>query len=126
LGIPPLVTQVGSFKDRIRDGETGFLVEPEKSALVDKIKDVSEKRDRLQIITSNLGKISFKTAGQMVMDYDRLISQINLSGVGGSELQSSRMQKEEIYRIKDQAGLNAYFKKVYCITKNQILNFKSH
>ncbi len=34
LGVPPLVTALGSFRDRVVDGENGFLFEPDKDALV--------------------------------------------------------------------------------------------
>jgi glycosyltransferase involved in cell wall biosynthesis len=126
LGIPPLVTQVGSFTDRIINGETGFIVEPEKMALINKIKEVSEKKDMLPRITSNLGKIAFKTTDHMVLDYNRLISQIAIPADSGSEQQTCLLKEEELKRIKDQSFFNTYFKKITCSVKNQILNFKSN
>jgi glycosyltransferase involved in cell wall biosynthesis len=126
LGITPLVTKVGSFADRIRDGETGFIAEPGEIALINKIKEVNENKDMLQRITSNLGKISFKTTNQMVRDYDHLISHMPIPAESSFGSQTFLMKEEELKRIEDRKVLNTLLKKLYCNVKNQILNFKSN
>jgi len=47
LGLTPLATRVGSFPERIRDGEDGFLFEPEPDALVALIERLETDREAL-------------------------------------------------------------------------------
>jgi glycosyltransferase involved in cell wall biosynthesis len=73
LGIPPLVTNVGSFHDRIQAGVTGFLVDPEPGMLVKKIQELAQQPAVLQQVAATLRQRSYKTDLDMVADYQTLL-----------------------------------------------------
>jgi glycosyltransferase involved in cell wall biosynthesis len=73
LGIPPLATKLGGFKDRIKDGINGFLVAPEKEALIQKIKELFQQRELLLKVAANLRSCSHKTQKEMINEYHKLI-----------------------------------------------------
>jgi GT2 family glycosyltransferase/glycosyltransferase involved in cell wall biosynthesis len=47
LGIPVVATRLGSFAERISDGEDGWLVEPDAAALVERIAAIAARPDCL-------------------------------------------------------------------------------
>ncbi len=74
LGIPSLVTALGSFNDRIVDGKTGFLFEPNATALVSLVKRLVEQPVLLSNVAATLQTSSSeRTCRQMVNDYCKLI-----------------------------------------------------
>jgi hypothetical protein len=76
LGVPPIATAVGSFKDRIVDGETGFLFEPGKEALVDLVRRLHARPELLEGIARRLASQGQgRTAADMVNDYRALLPQ---------------------------------------------------
>ncbi|MCB1907725.1 MAG: glycosyltransferase [Rhodocyclaceae bacterium] len=72
-GIATLATRVGAFAERIRDGETGFLVEPAPAALRDKLLSLSTDPAALARVRSNLASLPGRGRAQMVADYHRLL-----------------------------------------------------
>jgi glycosyltransferase involved in cell wall biosynthesis len=72
FNIPVVATRVGSLEERITDGETGWLIEPGASALVEKVKFLSDNRHALQSMRSRLSEFSHPDATGMVEKYDRL------------------------------------------------------
>jgi glycosyltransferase involved in cell wall biosynthesis len=76
LGVPPLATALGSFQDRIRDGENGFLFAPEPDALVAAVRRLQEEPQALAAVASRLASAPpARTAAQMVQDYEPLLPQ---------------------------------------------------
>ncbi len=74
LGVPPIVTALGSFKDRIVDGETGFLFEPTKEALVHMIRRLHAQPELLEGVARNLAsRARGRTTAEMVNDYRALL-----------------------------------------------------
>lgn len=73
LGIPTLATKVGGFEDRIEEGRNGFLVEPEKNAVIDKLKMLSQQRELLSQIGTFLKSLSHRTLQEMVNDYHKVV-----------------------------------------------------
>lgn len=74
LGIPPVVTAVGSFKERVRDGETGFLFEPRPEALVTLLRKLHDAPAALDAVARNLAALARgRTTAEMVADYDALL-----------------------------------------------------
>ncbi len=73
MGIPTVATRVGSFAERIIDGETGFLVDATADALIARLKTLNENRDDLRRIRANLACLPWRTAVEMVDDYHRLL-----------------------------------------------------
>ncbi len=54
LGIPALATDLGSFRERIEDGRTGFLFAPEASSLVACVESLHGDPARLQEVAARL------------------------------------------------------------------------
>ncbi len=74
LGVPPLATALGSFNDRIADGETGFLFEPDKASLVDLIRRLHARPEQLERVARVLAaKEKGRTTADMVRDYHTLL-----------------------------------------------------
>jgi GT2 family glycosyltransferase/glycosyltransferase involved in cell wall biosynthesis len=74
LGIPPLATALGSFRDRIVDGENGFLFAPEPGALVALVRRLHAQADLLAHVARNLAVAPpGRTTAEMVADYRALL-----------------------------------------------------
>lgn len=73
FGIPPVATRVGSFAERIRHGENGFLYEPDAAALLACLRGLHADRAALAGVRARLGAIRHRSAEAMVADYHRLL-----------------------------------------------------
>jgi GT2 family glycosyltransferase/glycosyltransferase involved in cell wall biosynthesis len=73
LGIPPVVTRVGAFAERIRHGETGYLYEATAASLVEQLQAIDADRTGLQKIARILREMRPRSAADMVNDYHRLL-----------------------------------------------------
>lgn len=73
LGIPAIATRLGSFAERISDGDTGFLVEPNADAMVRRLRDIHLDTRQLGLIRSNLLQLPQRSAADMVNDYHALL-----------------------------------------------------
>jgi hypothetical protein len=73
FGIPVLATRVGSFVDRIEDGRTGFLFDPEPTAVVSAIRTVDADRARLDAVRHAVGMQAGRDLGAMTRDYHALL-----------------------------------------------------
>lgn len=74
LGIPPVVTALGSFRDRVVDGESGFLFEPRKEALVDVVRRLHAQPEMLERVARRLASAApGRTTAEMVNDYRKLL-----------------------------------------------------
>jgi len=72
LDIPVVATRVGSFQERISDGETGWLVEPNVASLVARIRTLAEDREKLRPVRERLMDFDLPGAGQMVEKYNKV------------------------------------------------------
>jgi len=72
-GIPVLATRIGAFIDRICDGENGWLVEPEQSAVVEKLRHLDLNKALLANVKRKIAQQSVRTASQMVNDYAKAL-----------------------------------------------------
>lgn len=72
LGIPVVATRVGSLEERIIDGETGWLIDPDAGSLVEIIKQLSEDQTAIESMQSRLADISHPDAKEMVGQYEQL------------------------------------------------------
>lgn len=73
MGIPPLATALGSFRDRIRDGVDGFLFEPDAAALVQVVQGLRAEPARLASAATAIASMEVRTPADMVRDYDTLL-----------------------------------------------------
>lgn len=72
FNIPVVATMVGSLEERIVDGETGWLIEPDTASLVEKVKFLSANRKALDAMRSSLSGLSHPDASFMAGQYDQL------------------------------------------------------
>jgi O-antigen biosynthesis protein len=73
LGIPPVATRLGSFADRLRHGENGYLFEPGAESLVEALRGIDADRAGLSRVRANLRSHQERTPAAMVADYDRIM-----------------------------------------------------
>ncbi|MEM1411352.1 MAG: glycosyltransferase [Pseudomonadota bacterium] len=72
LGIPVVATAVGSFLERIVDGENGWRVAPEADALVKQLKALAANREQLAQVRTQLADQAPRSMETMIRDYDAL------------------------------------------------------
>lgn len=74
LGIPPVATALGGFRDRIRDGVDGILFEPTAQALVSTLAALRRDPARLRSIAAQgRAAAGSRKARDMVLDYHALL-----------------------------------------------------
>jgi GT2 family glycosyltransferase/glycosyltransferase involved in cell wall biosynthesis len=71
LGVPVAATRVGAFAERIREGETGLLFEPNANALVATLEALDADREPLARIRRRLAGWQPGSAEEMVRQYHR-------------------------------------------------------
>ena len=71
LGIPVIATRVGSLEERIENGGTGWLIEPDAASLVAKVRELYENQAEISAVRARLQEIEQAGPGQMVQRYDR-------------------------------------------------------
>jgi hypothetical protein len=74
LGVPPLATALGSFRERIAEGETGFLFDPRPDALVALVARLRGEPDALERVARNLAaRPPGRGTAEMTADYRALL-----------------------------------------------------
>jgi glycosyltransferase involved in cell wall biosynthesis len=107
LDIPTLATKIGSFENRIIDELNGFLFFPEKNALIQKIKYLSENRNLILQVTQYLSQQSHTTLDEMIYSYQKIITSninevnknlidINLLITKQKELEETQLKIQQI------------------------------
>lgn len=70
LGIPPIATALGAFRERIRDGIDGFLFEPKPEELVRLLAGLKAQPERLAAVARAVSASGpVRTTREMVADY---------------------------------------------------------
>ena len=72
LNIPVIATRVGSLEERISDGQTGWLIEPDPAALIDRLRAIAADRSELQAIHQRLTEFDLPGTDQMVDKYEKI------------------------------------------------------
>lgn len=73
LGVPVVATRTGSFLERIVDGETGFLINPDAGALIETLKSIFSAPSRLDRVHDNLLQMQQRFSQEMVRDYQAVM-----------------------------------------------------
>ena len=94
LGLVPIATRVGSFPERIRDGQDGLLFDPDAQSLVELIQTLAETPERLADL--NPGKQRQQTPAQLVSRFDRLLSVELRPGAIPSSMEARTVALEKI------------------------------
>lgn len=74
--IPILATNLGSFGDRIVDGETGFLCDPNPTSTLGKLRDINRNRALLHHVKKKLLSYRHNGLKEMVDEYHALFPNI--------------------------------------------------
>ena len=72
MSIPAIATRVGSFRNRIEHGKTGWLIDTEPRALVAQVAALHDSPEAIDSVRANLPGISASTPQDMVKAYNRL------------------------------------------------------
>jgi GT2 family glycosyltransferase/glycosyltransferase involved in cell wall biosynthesis len=72
LGVPVAATRVGSFPERIRHGEDGYLFDPNVPSLVAALGAINADRENLSRVRRNVAQWTPRSAEEMVSDYHRI------------------------------------------------------
>ena len=73
LGVPVAATRLGSFVERIRHGQDGWLYEPTADALVQLVAHIDSHRGELARVRGAVAQWKARTAREMVDDYHRIL-----------------------------------------------------
>jgi GT2 family glycosyltransferase/glycosyltransferase involved in cell wall biosynthesis len=73
FGIPVVATNVGSFRERIEHGVTGYLFEPNADALVATLRAINGDKAKLLELRKNLAPLRMRTEAEMVAEYHRIL-----------------------------------------------------
>jgi glycosyltransferase involved in cell wall biosynthesis len=73
LGIPVVATRLGAFEDRIRDKITGWLIEPNADALVERCEALAVDRAAIQKVADEVRAIPIQSPAEMVRAYHELL-----------------------------------------------------
>jgi GT2 family glycosyltransferase/glycosyltransferase involved in cell wall biosynthesis len=72
MGIPVIATRVGSLADRIRDNETGWLIDPHAEALIGLIQQLAKEPKRIESVRQELRGYRPQSARDMLDRYQVL------------------------------------------------------
>jgi glycosyltransferase involved in cell wall biosynthesis/predicted O-methyltransferase YrrM len=74
LGVPAIASALGSFRERIVDGETGFLFEPTKEGFAGVVRKLHGQPELLDPVARGLrSRAASRTTREMVADYHALV-----------------------------------------------------
>lgn len=69
LGVPPVATRVGAFAERIADGRTGWLIEPDAQALLRRLRVLDRDRAGLDAVRDEIARLPLWTPADMAAAY---------------------------------------------------------
>ncbi|MCF6226502.1 MAG: glycosyltransferase, partial [Xanthomonadales bacterium] len=73
LGIPLIATDLGAFKERLVDGENGWLIQADAESLVNRISTLAESRELLTAVAAKLRQSQATTLEDMLRSYHPLL-----------------------------------------------------
>jgi glycosyltransferase involved in cell wall biosynthesis len=73
MGIPTVCTRIGSFANRIREGESGFLAEVNALSILAVLNGLNSDRGRLARVRENLIRSTPRTIDEMLADYRQVL-----------------------------------------------------
>lgn len=95
FGVPVVATRLGSFADRIRDGENGWLIEPTASALIDTVSALDAGRSQLDHAAASIRSgARQQSCKAMVEAYHALVPIPSTSGRIGPLVRDNRADSE--------------------------------
>ena len=71
--VPPIGTNLGAFADRIEHGQTGWLIEPKKKALLKQLEALAKDPDSIEAVRNNLLAMHIDTTKEVAKRYLALL-----------------------------------------------------
>lgn len=109
LGVVPVATRVGSFADRIEQGVSGFLIDPDVACLLGVLKDIDQNREQLASIQACIRSQRAFGREDMVQGYHRLsvlAPWVGVPGPGPAVIEAGHaMQRQGALHVDRQAPL---------------------
>jgi GT2 family glycosyltransferase len=117
LNIPVVATRVGSLEERVADGETGWLIEPDAASLIEMVKFLSENRNVVEEMHSRLSELTHPDAVQMLGKYDQLCMPrpVRKRWLAGQQSESAQLGALAF----EQVHLKKRVRELYSRTKEQ-------
>ncbi|MGZ5582204.1 MAG: glycosyltransferase [Usitatibacter sp.] len=113
LGVPVAATRVGSFAERIRRGENGYLFEPDCASLVGALKAIDSDRDTLGRIRANIREWQPRKAEEMVADYHRVAPVAPRPSAEAQPMPSSAQEPTASAQTLTMAGMRKEMKSLH-------------
>ena len=79
LAVPTVATRIGSFADRIRDGENGFLCEPTAESVLACLRRLDGDRASLRAVAERLRQTPVRRVTEMLQEYDAVLGASSVS-----------------------------------------------
>lgn len=84
LGVPPIASRMGSLAERIVDGETGLLFDPNADALAEMVANIAADASPLEPVRARLRSLHQRSIAEMRDDYALLFPETALRAVIGT------------------------------------------
>lgn len=94
LGVPVIATRLGSFADRVRHGQNGWLIEPSAAALAEAVIELDDERFRLAKAAAAIRAAPRQSCAEMVVAYHALAPCPPTSGRIGPLVREARGDSE--------------------------------
>ncbi len=104
LKIPVIATRLGSFAERISEGETGWLIEPNAAALADRVRTLASGRDDIHAVHQHLKVVDQAGITRMVMQYQELCTARKIKRTVGGIQDLDTIQKSAMAFQATQLG----------------------
>lgn len=112
LGIPPIATRLGSFAERIIDGDTGFLVEPNVISIIARLQDIDLDRNQLERVHDSLSQLPQRSVTDMVDDYHALLPATQFPEACKAAKHDSALPMSDALVIRQAVSLVAMWKEI--------------
>ena len=76
LGVPVIATRLGALAERVRDGVTGWLVEPNADSIAERVRALARDRAPLARARETLQHLPRRAIADMVADYAPLLPRV--------------------------------------------------
>ena len=73
LGLPVLATDLGAFAERIVEGSSGLLFEPNPESLLDLVRSLADHPEKLSAMRTQVEQLAVRNVADMILDYHALL-----------------------------------------------------
>lgn len=98
IGLPVAATRLGAFAERIEDGRTGFLVEPDADSMISALRRLDQDRELLSNVRAVVMNKPVRNIEEMLAAYRKLMPEVPLclrTACDHSLIEIARRRKSE-------------------------------